>query len=104
MDLAKRIKPLACEADWPIWKRKICDLLDYHAEAFNAIDKKIVKPEPLEKNAMAAEKKEYKEKCEFFRKANSYAKNMIASAVTDAIRQKITDRETAHDGREALKR
>lgn len=103
MDLAKHIKPLAGEADWPIWKRKIRDLLDYHEGALDVIDNKIKKPEPLADGASAAKQKEFKEKYDFFRKANSYAKSMIASSVTDAVYEKIIDKETARDAFEALK-
>lgn len=30
-------------SDWPIWKIKIRDLLDYHEGALDDIDKKVVK-------------------------------------------------------------
>ena len=67
------------------------------------LDKKIVKPEPLEANATAAEVRSHKEKSELYRKANSYAKSMITSALTDAVNQKIVDKEAAYDAWEALK-
>jgi len=38
MDFTKHIKPLSGEADWPIWKRKIRDLLDYQEGAIDVID------------------------------------------------------------------
>jgi hypothetical protein len=47
MELAKHIKPLAGESAWPIWKRKIRDVLDYHEGAVDVIDGRLVKPEPL---------------------------------------------------------
>jgi hypothetical protein len=48
MELAKHIKPLVGDTDWPIWKRKIRDLLDYHEGAQGAIDGRLEKPEPLQ--------------------------------------------------------
>ena len=103
MDLVKHIKPLASEADWPIWKGKIRDLLDYHECSLGVIDNKVKKPELLADSVSAAEKKEYKQKYDFYREANSYAKYMIASSVTDAVYEKIIDKETARDAFEALK-
>jgi hypothetical protein len=52
-----------------------------------------VKPEPLQVGAEDNVVKEHKMKSHFFRKANSYAKSMISSSVTD----------TAHEAWEALK-
>ena len=46
MDIAKHIKPLFGKADWPVWKRKIRNLLDYHERALNVIDSKLKNPEP----------------------------------------------------------
>lgn len=103
MELAKHIKPLAGEKDWPIWKRKIRDLLDYHEGALDAIDGRLVKPEPLQAGATDNEIKEHKTQSDFFRKANSYAKSMISSSVTDAVYQKIMDKDTAHEAWRALK-
>jgi hypothetical protein len=103
MELAKHIKPLAGETDWPIWKRKIRDLLDYHEGALDAIDGRLVKPEPLQVGAEDNVVKEHKMKSDFFRKANSYAKSMISSSVTDTVYQKIMNKDTAHEAWEALK-
>lgn len=91
------------ETDWPIRKRKIRDLLDYHEGALDIIDSKVKKPEPLADRASEAEQKDYKEKYDFYRKANSYAKFMIASSVTDAVYVKIIDKEIACDAFKALK-
>ncbi|KPU81756.1 uncharacterized protein Dana_GF21660 [Drosophila ananassae] len=103
MDLAKHVTKLSGATDWPIWKRKIRDLIHYHDGALDALDGKIVKPDPLPEGASTADKKKHKEKSDFFRKANSYAKSMITTAVTDSVYQKIMDKETAHDTWEALK-
>ncbi|KPU74550.1 uncharacterized protein Dana_GF27077 [Drosophila ananassae] len=97
MDLAKHVAKLSGATDWPIWKRKIRDLIDYHDGALDALDGKIVKPDPLPEGASTADEKKHKEKSDFFRKANSYAKSMITTAVTDSVYQKIMDKETAHD-------
>ena len=59
------------------------------------LDKKLVKPNPLDANATAVEVRSHKEKSELYRKANSYSKSMITSAVTDAVYQKIMDKEAA---------
>ena len=103
MDLTKHIKPLVGEADWPIWKRKIRDLLDYHEGTLDIIDNKLEKPRALPQSATEAQIKDHKEKSDLYRKANSYAKSIITSTVTDAVYHKIMDKETAHDAWEALK-
>lgn len=103
MEFVKHIKPLTGEADWPVWKRKMRDMLDYHEGALDAVDGKLVKPKPLTDNATEEEEKEYNKVNTAFRKANSYAKTMISSSVTDAVYQKIMDKETAHEAWEALK-
>lgn len=103
MDLSKHIKPLAGELDWPIWKRKVRDLLDYHEGALDVIDNKLKKPDPLAANSTENQIKVHKEKTDIYRKANSYAKSMITSSVSDEVYQKIMDKESAHDAWEALK-
>lgn len=79
------------------------DLLDYHEGALDAIDGKLVKPDPLPDGAKEEAIKLHKKVSDTFRKANSYAKSMISSSVTDAVYQKIMDKETAHEAWEALK-
>lgn len=54
-------KPLGSESDWPVWKIKIGDLLDYHEGALDVIDKKLVKLEPLKEGATETETKNHKE-------------------------------------------
>ena len=103
MDFTKHIKPLVGETDWPILRRKIRDLLDYHDGALDVIDKKLMKPLPLPSTATSSEKKEHNELNDRYRKANSYAKSMIMSAVSDEVYQKIMDTELASDTWEALK-
>ncbi|KAF2904382.1 hypothetical protein ILUMI_01791, partial [Ignelater luminosus] len=103
MDLSKHIRPLSSEADWPMWKRKIRDLLDYHEGALDVIDGKLKKPDALASLATEDKVKKHNEQSDLFRKANSYAKSMIASAVTDTAYQKIMDQETALKAWEALK-
>jgi hypothetical protein len=41
MDFIRRLKPLGSSADWPVWRRKIRDLMHYHEGALEAIDGKI---------------------------------------------------------------
>lgn len=103
MDFTKRLKPLQKDTDWPMWKRKIRDILDYHEGALDVIDKNLLKPLPLDQNATAEEKKEYKINLDLYRKANSYAKSMLISAVSDEIYEKIMDQSTASDTWDALK-
>lgn len=67
------------------------------------IDKKLVKPAQLDITATEEQVKKYKEKNDLYRKANSYAKSMITSSVTDEVYQKIMDKETVYDAWEALK-
>uniref|UniRef100_A0A1Y1LPW6 Uncharacterized protein n=1 Tax=Photinus pyralis TaxID=7054 RepID=A0A1Y1LPW6_PHOPY len=81
MDLAKHIKPLAGETDWPILKRKMRDLLDYHEGALDVIDGNLCKPETLSDNEQDERvKANHKKASGLFRKANSYAKSMIYDA------------------------
>ena len=102
MDFSRCIKPLTGETDWPIWKRKMRDL-DYHEGAIDVIDGKLKKPEPLDVGAQSSEIKQHKERCDLYRKANSYAKSMIATSVTDSVYQKIMDKETELEAWESLK-
>ena len=57
MDFSRHIRPLTGDKDWPIWKRKIRDVLDYHEGAVDVIDGKLKKPEPLAAEATEVEKK-----------------------------------------------
>ncbi|GFX04044.1 uncharacterized protein TNCV_4679471 [Trichonephila clavipes] len=104
MDFSRHIKPLTGEIDWPMWKRKIRDLLDYHEGAIEVIDGKLKKPESIDADAQESVRKQHKERCDLYRKENSYAKSMIASTVTDAVYQKIMDKETAFEAWESLRK
>ena len=105
MELTKlQIKPLSGLSDWPIWKRRIRDFLDYHEGALNVIDGTLVKPEPLADDPTDEQRKLFKEKSDQFRKANSYAKSMITTALTEETYQKVMDKETAREVWEELKR
>ena len=73
------IKPLSGESDWPVWKRKIRDLMDYHEGAVDVLDKKLTKPAPLGEAATEEDVRAHKKDADFYRKANSYAKSMITS-------------------------
>ncbi|GFW22686.1 copia protein [Trichonephila clavipes] len=48
MDFGRHIKLLIGETDWPIWKRKIRGLLDYHEGAIETIDGKLKRPESID--------------------------------------------------------
>lgn len=98
-----QIKPLSCATDWPIWKRRIRDYMDYHEGALDVIDGKLLKPE-LPESPTEVQRKEHKLKADQFRKANSYAKSVIANAVTEDTYQKIMDKDTAREVWEELKR
>jgi len=89
--------------DWPIWIRRICDFLDYHDGALSVINGKLFKPEPLAEESTEEQRKQFKEKSDLFRKANSYAKTIITSALTEETYQKVMDKETARDDWEELK-
>ncbi|XP_075152158.1 uncharacterized protein LOC142226154 [Haematobia irritans] len=79
------------------------DLLDYHEGALNVIDGKLKKPTAVAENSSAEQRKQYRDELDLYRKANSYAKSMIASAVSDNVYQKIMDKETAAEAWESLK-
>ncbi|GBP12333.1 Retrovirus-related Pol polyprotein from transposon TNT 1-94 [Eumeta japonica] len=103
MEFCKAIKHLAGESDWPIWKRKVRDIFEFYEGALDVVDEKLVKPEPIGEEANEAQRKEYKKKNETYRKANSYAKSVITSTITDDIYQKVMDRECASEMWKALK-
>lgn len=98
-----QIKPLACAIDWPIWKRRIRDYMDYHEGAIDVIDGKLLKPE-LPETPTEEQRKDYKQKADQYRKANSFAKSVIANAVTEDTYQKLMDKDTAREVWEELKR
>lgn len=102
MDQSTRIqiKPLSCALDWPVWKRRI---RDYHEGAIDVIDGKLLKPE-LPTSPTEEQRRDFKNKSDQYRKANSYAKSVIANAVTEDTYQKIMDKDTAHEVWEELKR
>jgi hypothetical protein len=105
MELTKlQIKPLSGLSDWPVWKRKIRDFLDYHDGTLDVIDGKLTKPEILADGSTAEQRKQFKEKSDLFRKANSYAKSMIISSLTEETYQKVMDKETAREVWEELRR
>lgn len=103
MDFAKHIKPLSSESDWPVWKRKIRDLLDYQEGAIDVIEGKLSKPESLGDQPTKDKQIEFKTASDLFRKANSYAKSLISCTVSDSVYQKIMDKVSAHEAWEALK-
>ncbi|KMQ83151.1 gag-pol poly protein, partial [Lasius niger] len=75
----------------------------YILGALDVIDGKLVKPKPLAEGATNAQIKTHKECSDCYRKANSYAKSIITSAITDEVYQKIMNKETASEAWEALK-
>ncbi|KAF7275136.1 hypothetical protein GWI33_012149 [Rhynchophorus ferrugineus] len=103
MDVIKNIKAINSETEWPMWKRKIRDLLDYHEGALDEIDGKLMKPSALVADADDKMVKNHKVQSHLYRKANSYVRSMITCAVTYAVYQKIMDKETAYEVWEALK-
>ena len=98
-----QIKPLSCATDWPIWRRRIRDYMDYHEGALDAIDGKLLKPE-LPENPTEEQRKDHKQRTDQCRKANSYTKSVIANAVTEDTYQKIMDKDTARKVWEELRR
>ena len=98
-----QIKPLSCATDWPVWRRRIRDYIDYHEGALDVIDGKLVRPE-LPEDPTDAQRKDYKQKADQYRKANSYAKSVIANALTEDTYQKIMDKDTACEVWDELKR
>ncbi|GAB0098710.1 uncharacterized protein DMENIID0001_144840 [Sergentomyia squamirostris] len=98
-----KISTLQGVADWPLWKRKFTIMLDYQEGACDAIEGSLVKPEPLEADASPKKKKEYEDKLKFFRKAESFARTLIANSVTDEIYRKILDKNSAKEDWDALK-
>ncbi|GFU02589.1 uncharacterized protein TNCV_3755081 [Trichonephila clavipes] len=104
MDFSRHMKPLTGEIAWPMWKRKVRDVHDYHEGAIEVIDGKLKKPESIDADAQESVRKQHKERCDLYRKANSYAKSRIASTVTDAVYQKIMDKKTAFEAWESLRK
>ena len=90
MELSKlQIKPLSGSVDWPIWKRRIRDFLDYHDEALNVIDGKFVKPDSLADDATEEQRKQFKVKL-----SHTHTGNLSESM----------DKETAREVWDELKR
>lgn len=103
MDLIKCIKPLTGEKDWPIWKRKVRDVLMFTDGCIEVVDKKIVQPTLPKDSSKAEEMKKYAEQLKMFKKANSYAKTVMTTAMTDAVYMKIMDKEFASEVYDTLK-
>ncbi|KAF7285959.1 hypothetical protein GWI33_008930 [Rhynchophorus ferrugineus] len=83
IDLIKHIK---------VWMRKIRDLLDYQEGGLDAIVGKLMKPGALATDTDDKMVKNHKVQLDLYKKANSYAKSMITSSVTDVVYQKIIDK------------
>ncbi|GFY76746.1 retrovirus-related Pol polyprotein from transposon TNT 1-94 [Trichonephila inaurata madagascariensis] len=64
MDFSRHIKPLTGETDWPMWKWKIRDLLDYHEGAIEVLDSKLKRPESIDVDAQESVKKLHKARCD----------------------------------------
>lgn len=103
MEILKLIKPLTGAADWPVWKRRMYDFLEYHEGCIEVIEGKLEQPiEPVD-DADQETKDEYSKKSVLYRKANSYAKQSISAGVSEAVYQKIMDKKTARDMWNSLK-
>lgn len=102
MEFAKTLKPLSGESDWPLWKRKVRDLLEFYEGSLDVVEGKLTKPEPIDNAATDAQAREHKKKSDFYRKANCYAKSLITSTITDEIYQKVMDKESGFEVWEAL--
>ncbi|GFW78096.1 hypothetical protein TNCV_135661 [Trichonephila clavipes] len=66
------------------------------------IDGKLKRPESIDADAQESVRKPHKERCDLYRKVNSYAKSMTASTITDEVYQMIMEK-TAFEACEALK-
>ena len=88
-------KPLRNETDYPVWRRKMRHLLDYHEGASDVIEGKLKAPEVPADNATPQVRQAYMEQADLFRRVNSYAMSMITSAVSDEVFHKIMDKDTA---------
>jgi hypothetical protein len=64
----------------------------------------LTKPELLADDCTEEQRKQLKEKSDLFHKANSYAKSMITSALTEETCRKVMDKETANEVWEELRR
>jgi len=80
------------------------DFLDNHDGALSVIDGTLVKPEPLDEVSTAEQRRQFKKNSDLFCEANSYAKSMITSALTEETCQKVMDKETAREVWVDLKR
>lgn len=104
MELSTRyIDQLKGESDWPIWKNRIKDVIDYHAGALAVIDGSLVEPREPEDGASKEEKKKFEGEREFYRKANSYAKYTLSSSLSPEVYRKVMDRTTAKEMWDALR-
>lgn len=103
MEFCKSITKLSGESDWPIWKRKVRDILEFYEGALEIIERKLTKPIPLVSSATESQRQAYQKQCDLYRKAYCYAKNVITSTITDEVYQKVMDKESALEIWQALK-
>lgn len=91
------IKPLQGKSDWPVWRRRIRDALDFHEDTLDVIDGKLQKPNDLPGDSSDAQQKEHKKNQNKFRKANSLAKSIMTGAMSEEVYIKVMDKETAFE-------
>ena len=96
MEFVKGIKPLRTAEDWPQWKDKVMDVMEY----FNAVDiieGKSLKPELSDKPSKAE-----KEALEAWNKTSAQAKMVLSQCVSDELHHRIAGRLSAREAWEIL--
>lgn len=96
MEFLKGIKPLKGPDDWPLWKDKVMDVLEYYG-ALEIVEGTSVKP-TLSETPTKAER----EALESWNKAAASAKIVLSHCVSDELHERIAGRTTAKEAWEIL--
>lgn len=78
-------------------------MLDYQPGAKDAVEGRLVKPEPPGEEATQQEKDDYEKKLTYNRKVECFVRTLISNSVTDEIYQKILDKDSAKEEWNALR-
>ncbi|CAB0000727.1 unnamed protein product [Nesidiocoris tenuis] len=96
MEFVKGIKPLRGAEDWPQWKDKVMDVMEY----FNAVE--IIEGTSLKPNLTDTPSKAEIAKLEAWNKSASQAKMVISQCISDELHNRISGRLSAREAWDIL--
>lgn len=96
MEFVKGIKPLKGAEDWPQWKDKVMDVMEY----FNAVD--IIEGKSFKPELSETASKVEREKLETWNKTAAQAKMVLSQCVSDELHHRISGRLSAREAWEIL--